>query len=327
MIHVHVSARLHFGLLNIGAVHSWNNIDGAPLLAGRNFGGVGMMIDKPGIEVRVQSAGNWSASGPMAERALDFAHRLVSTVPDIVPQHIQIVTEVIPHVGLGTGTQLALAVAKAVAVSTGHGDWSSHELAWRVGRGERSAVGIHGFDCGGLIVEAGKRVGGVVSPLVARLEIPSEWRVLLVLPRAPAGRSGNPERKAFEQLSPHLKSHEVESLSRLVLLGMLPALAERDCQAFGEAVYDFNARVGELFTPVQGGRYASPLVGELVRFCRSRGVTGVGQSSWGPTIFAVVPDEQCAAQLNAELTRAYEADLSQTFVCSACNRGAVVAKG
>src|SRR6185437_1004041 len=95
-------------------------------------------------------------------------------------------------------------------------------------------------------------------------------------------------------------SHEVEAFSRLtaapsdpartdvlcrlVLLGLLPALVERDADAFGEAVYEFNARVGEAFAPVQGGVYASARIAELVAFVRGQGVRGVGQSSWGPKI-------------------------------------------
>ena len=47
---------------------------------------------------------------------------------------------------------------------------------------------------------------------------------------------------------------------RLVLLGMLPALVERDFDSFGEALYDFNRRVGEMFRPWQGDLYAHPRV-------------------------------------------------------------------
>jgi predicted sugar kinase len=69
---------------------------------------------------------------------------------------------------------------------------------------------------------------------------------------------------------------------------MLPALGGEDLEGFGEAMYEFNARVGDAFAPAQGGRYAGPAVAALVARLRGLGVTGVGQSSWGPTVFAVV---------------------------------------
>ena len=71
---------------------------------------------------------------------------------------------------------------------------------------------------------------------------------------------------------------------------MVPALIEKDLEVFGEAVYDFNARVGEAFAPVQGGIYADSRIADVIGFVRRQGARGVGQSSWGPAVFAVVDD-------------------------------------
>ena len=95
-----------------------------------------------------------------------------------------------------------------------------------------------------------------------------------------------------------------ESLCRLVLLGMLPALAEEDLDAFGEAVYDFNRRVGEMFAPWQGGLYAHPRVEAIIGAVRGFGITGTGQSSWGPTVFALVESPEQGRELVAKLTQA-----------------------
>ena len=51
---------------------------------------------------------------------------------------------------------------------------------------------------------------------------------------------------------------------------MLPALMERDLEAFGNALYDFNRRVGNLFKPWQGDVYGHPIVGEIIRDCAPR---------------------------------------------------------
>ena len=114
------------------------------------------------------------------------------------------------------------------------------------------------------------------------------------------------------------------ALSRLVLLGMLPALAERDLAAFGEAAHDFNARVGEVFAGVQGGTYSSPATAGLIGWLRGQGVAGVGQSSWGPGVFAVVGDEDVARHLAARLGAFLAPGRAETFISRGCNRGATI---
>ena len=102
------------------------------------------------------------------------------------------------------------------------------------------------------------------------------------------------------------------------------SLAEQDCQTFGEALYDFNRRVGELFAPVQGGIYSHPLVAEVVAFIRGRHVPGVGQSSWGPTVFAIVASEQEADELATAIRKRFDLSVAEVICTAACNNGAQV---
>ena len=273
MIRVEAPGRLHFGLLSLGGAGQ------------RRFGGVGLMVQTPGVRVAVQPAADWSAAGPLAERALIFAQRLVAgadlpgAVRQVKPHHIQVEQCGPEHAGLGTGTQLALAVGRALAAASGlHLD--AAELGRLVDRGQRSALGIHGFAHGGLLIDGGKTKETAVAPLLARHDFPESWRVVLVVPGWAQGLHGTAERQAFQQLlDAGATSATTDALCRLVLLGMLPALLERDLTAFGEALYEFNARVGEAFAPVQGGVYAHPRLTELVAFIRTQGTRGVGQSS------------------------------------------------
>ena len=246
------------------------------------------MIDRPGLSVRVERAPDWTATGPMAERAVAFARRFVETLPAEEHQSFRVTVERCPpqHSGLGVGTQLALAIAKAIAVELGHSEWPAIELAKRAGRGERSAIGIHGFDRGGLIVEGGKLPGEIVSPLVARFEFPCNWSVVLLSPPVEARWHGSNEREAFTRLT-HLPT-VTNQLCRIAITGLIPAVVRSDLELFGEALYEFNALAGDAFAPVQGGRYSSPIVADCIRRLRAFGVCGVGQSSWGPTIFAIV---------------------------------------
>ena len=296
MIRVETGSRLHFGLFNIGSGETWPNVDGEPAVSARRFGGVGLMVDSPGIALAVEPAPVWSASGPLAERVLEFARRFAaSLVAQELSPHRLIVERAGPeHAGLGTGTQLGLAVAEALAVAAGHPEWTVPELAARVGRGQRSAIGIHGYRHGGLIIDGGKRGDGL-APLLVREPFPAEWRVVLMLPDVGPGVHGALERQAFDQLT--IARDHTDALCRLVLLGMLPALRERDCRSFGEAVYDFNARVGDAFAVAQGGRYAHPAVADVVAGLRRDEVAGVGQSSWGPTVFAVLENAERATHV------------------------------
>jgi beta-RFAP synthase len=149
---IEAPSRLHFGLLSLPVPGDGYWANGLPK---RRFGGVGLMIDAPGVKVNVTPAHSWSARGPSAERALSFARTFAATIPESPPFAIEVESCPEEHTGLGTGTALALSVAKAIAVEMGHEEWPAVELARRVGRGKRSAVGIHGFELGGLIIEAG----------------------------------------------------------------------------------------------------------------------------------------------------------------------------
>jgi beta-RFAP synthase len=324
MIRVTAPTRLHFGLLSLPAdgETAWPDRHGQPALPPRRFGGVGLMVEEPALRLRVEPAAAWSAEGPMAERALAFARRFAATLS---PQRLTLEAAPPEHCGLGSGTQLGLAVARALGVAAGLPNLEAGELAAQVGRGLRSALGIHGFAHGGFLVEAGKRAEDGVAPLLVRLPFPEAWRVVIVIPPAEPGLHGQREREAFRELSAHpMPADTTAALCRLVLLGMLPALIERDVDAFGEALYDFNARVGETFAPVQGGTYASSAVSELVAAVRRLGVRGVGQSSWGPAVFAVIADEEQANDLARRLRRNLAPGNTAVFVTRGCKHGAEV---
>jgi beta-RFAP synthase len=324
MSRIRTASRLHFGLISLTAEGlAWPDRRGAPILPARHFGGVGMMIESPGLVVRAEPNADWSAEGPLAVRALEIARRFAAGIEEetpgvrVPPQRLVIEAAPREHVGLGTGTQLALAVGQLLATALGR-SMSAMELAHRVQRGRRSAIGVHGFAQGGFLVEGGKR-GAVLSPLVARMAFPDEWRVVLVVPRRSTGLHGSGEQSAFAHLE--CAQATTEALCRLVLLGMLPALAEEDLSHFGEALYDFNARAGEVFAAAQGGTYAGAATAEIIDFIRGQGIAGVGQSSWGPGVFAVT-DEERAAHL-ADRLRA-EADNAEVLVSRGCNQGAMM---
>src|SRR5271157_1469631 len=111
------ASRLHFGLLGWGPQ------------APRQFGGVGLMIEAPGIEPRAEPAPNWSFAGPLANRVQDTLRQIQERRsqppvdrPEVAPARIQVVTAPPDHVGLGVGTQLSLAVVRLILKLAGDSD-------------------------------------------------------------------------------------------------------------------------------------------------------------------------------------------------------------
>jgi beta-ribofuranosylaminobenzene 5'-phosphate synthase len=274
-------SRLHFGLLARGPA------------APRQFGGLGLMVDAPGLEIEATASEAWTAAGPLADRALRVAESVSSALVQrearLTPLHFAIRRAPPEHVGLGTGTQLSLAVAKLIVASIELADTPAPDLAVLCGRGVRSGVGLHGFDVGGLVIEGGHKTDGGVAPLLCRLDFPPEWSALVVAPRAADGLHGAAESRAFAALPPMPES-ETDRLCRLVLLGVLPAVVERHLIDFGAALEEIQHRVGSWFAPAQGGVFASTRLAEIVAWLRSEGLRGVGQSSWGPTLYGFSDD-------------------------------------
>ena len=246
------------------------------------------MVESPGLEIVAEPAEDWGAEGPSAARAervaRDVARSLAERGHEAAPLRFTVLRLPPEHVGLGTGTQLSLAVARLVAESAGVGPTPAPELAAMTGRGVRSGVGLHGFDLGGLVVEGGHKGDAGIAPVLCRMAFPEDWWALVVAPPHAEGLHGPEEREAFAALPPMPES-ETDRLCRLVLLGVLPAVAERDLGDFGVALEETQFRVGSWFAPAQGGVFASPRLTEMVGWLRARGLKGVGQSSWGPTLY------------------------------------------
>ncbi len=172
-------------------------------------------------------------------------------------------------------------------------------------------------------MEAGKHQSREISPLVAQCSLPGEWRIVLLTPEAPPGLAGAQEFAAFEQLPPVPESWTAK-LCQVALLEVLPAAQTENVHAFGAAIDRFGRLAGECFAAQQGGIYASPLVADLAERARISGALGVAQSSWGPTLAAVLPDEREAAAFILRLQRQPNLPPLQTVISAPKNVGAAV---
>jgi predicted sugar kinase len=320
-VEVRTPARLHLGLMSFG-------VPGV-----RSFGGVGVMIDRPSVQVRMRRAERFEARGVDGERAIRFA-QACSQAWGLVNAGCTIEVLAAPrsHVGLGSGTQLGLAVAAGMrhlfrpppgeddAPAAEHPaqrrpQASEHEwlfdtgdvleLARLVGRGRRSCVGVYGFSRGGLIVEAGRIVGTPqadddarreFSPMVARVRLPSAWRCVVIVGRDDTGLHGDAEKAAFARLPP-VPAEVTSELARIALLELLPAAVEAKFAAFAQAIRRYGQLAGRPFEPESGGLAHAGATAQLLELLAELGFPGSAQSSWGPAVMACCETLEAAGQL------------------------------
>ncbi|MGM9490496.1 beta-ribofuranosylaminobenzene 5'-phosphate synthase family protein [Ideonella sp. YS5] len=299
---VRAPGRLHLGFL-----------DPAGSL-GRRFGSVGLVIEgyETAIEFSPAPRDEVEAVGEHARAEIDRVaaclHALRQHSGRVEPLRLRLLRALPAHAGFGSGTQLALAVGRGF--TQWHGlDVSTATLARWLGRGLRSGVGIAGFDQGGLLVDGGPGADGSPAPLLARLELPERWRVVVVEDPGHRGLSGTAERQALAALAP-LPQAAAAEICHQVLMRVLPGAASGDFPLFAAGVTRMQQILGGHFAPVQGGTgYTSHAVGRLVDWLGEASLdparggdaaapgAATGQSSWGPTGFAIVSSQTAAQRL------------------------------
>ena len=285
-------ARLHLGFLDLhGGL-------------GRRFGSLGISLAEPATELCLTSSATLSVIGCARAEAARLVARFDSKYGVDTRARIEI-TRVIPaHRGLGSGTQLALAVGHALNLLH-RLRLPNRTLASGLGRGRRSGVGIAAFGEGGLVVDGGRggRGDDAPPPVLVRLPFPRQWRILLIFDDdEEGGLHGAEEEYAFSKL-PVFSVQCAGFLSRLLIMKLLPAVAEADYPSFAEAVGEFQNAVGDYFSAMQGGGCRSMHIRRILDCLKENGIKGSGQSSWGPTAFVITRDEDTARDLVAMIER------------------------
>jgi len=315
---VEAPARLHLGFLDPSAS------------LGRRFASLGLVIDGMSTLISVAPAARDSVEVPpgcgegVRERLARHLAVLRRETGARRPVHVALHRSPPAHAGFGSGTQLALALGRAFAACHGL-DLETRRIAALLGRGERSGVGIAGFDRGGLLLDGGPGADGAAAPLLAHAAFPPSWRVLLVLDERRDGLHGAEERIAMGSLAPFPRELAAE-LCHQVLMRVLPAALEGIFEPFAEGVSTVQRLIGDYFAPAQGGSmYTSAAVARLLEWIRPRYCAGLGQSSWGPTGFAILPSAERAAEVLAAARAAGVVDPAlRLVVVAGRNRGALL---
>ena len=231
------------------------------------------------------------------------------------------------HSGLGSGTQMALAAGKLVSESAGR-HFSSYELACIVGRGGTSGIGTYAFDMGGFIIDGGHSLkekatfrpssASDAKPpvLLGRYAFPEDWEVLLAVPHQGTCYSGKEELNIFRDYCP-LPKAEVEQMSHIVFMNMVPFVIEHDLEGFSYALDMIQTTAfNKLELQLQ-----PPAVTKLMNDMRAAGAYGVGLSSLGPSVFTVFDkDNRDIVQATKDLL----GDDGEVIVTKAQNHGAVL---
>jgi len=314
---VQCSGRLHMGFFDLhGGI-------------GRKFGSIGLSLDEPSLAIeagaaeRLNVTGAPAVPGTVLAKASAVAQQLLNRLDLAGSVDLHVSQHIPEHAGLGSGTQIALAVGAAIS-HLYQLDLNARQIAALAGRGRRSGIGIAAFDHGGLLIDGGRSLApdaNPVPPLLARYLFPEDWTILLVFDATQPGIHGEQEKLGFNQL-PVFPENLAAHLCRHVLMQAMPAIVERDLAAFGHAIQVLQQHVGDYFAPVQGGRYASPLVAGVLHYLQQAGVACFGQSSWGPTGFAVFENSATAEVFAQQLQAKFTDQALSWKLCKANNRGA-----
>jgi beta-ribofuranosylaminobenzene 5'-phosphate synthase len=279
-VSVKSTARLHMGFFDLNGS------------TGRMFGSLGVAIDVPYIQIEVAKSEKTLIDAKNNENVIKIVENLVKSLKLDKCFSLKIVKSIPDHVGLGSGTQLALAIGAGLNRLFDL-DLTVPQIAEVALRGKRSGIGIGTFEHGGLIVDGGRGSKETPPPVIARHNFPENWPILLIFDKTEQGVHGEQELMAFDSLQ-KASLDAAQTLAHSVLLQALPALVERDYATFSRVIYMLQHATGEYFSPIQGGLFKSKHVAEILNFLYENNVLSAGQSSWGPTGFAIFENDESA---------------------------------
>jgi len=306
-------SRLHFALIDLNGV------------LGRIDGGIGLSLSQPGFRIIASHARETVVLGP--EDIIHRARRIVELIQEkcrIGGVRIEIQQSIPSHVGLGSGTQLSLGISQAMCRLYDL-ELTHSEMGFVVERGGTSGIGIAAFSQGGFIVDGGHAKSEKSSflpssaskgvnppPVIARYDFP-DWDILITIPHC-KHISGNDEVKLFQTLCP-MSITDVQAISHIVLLKLMPSIVENDIVSFGEAI-DQIQTLGWKKVEIEN---QDAIIRQTMDFLRKNGGHGVGLSSWGPAIFCFGDNlKPLEAKTREFMQRGY------CFLTRANNSGAMV---
>ncbi|MCW7076189.1 MAG: beta-ribofuranosylaminobenzene 5'-phosphate synthase [Candidatus Syntrophoarchaeum sp.] len=271
---------------------------------GRIDGGIGVALNRPSLRVEVEEA----SEDQISKDLLPILDRIRSKVNPDSRYRVELTEPLPAHVGLGSRTQTSLSIAKAISIIEGF-DYNASELAKIVKRGGTSGIGIAAFENGGFILDGGhsRRVkpdflpsrasDAPPPPILFQHPLPEDWYFVIVIPDVNRGAHGRREVNVFQEFCP-IAAHDVERLTRIILMEILPAVIEGEIEPFGKGI---TAIQDTGFKKIECS-LQDKIVKDLFEVLKASSY-GYGMSSFGPAVFGVVEGEKAAKDLKGELLR------------------------
>mgnify|MGYP001626156433 CR=1 FL=1 len=271
-IKINAGSRIHLGFID-------------PLgVSGRRWGSLGLYLNEPRLSIICEESDYIDVHGP--EWLKDIVNR-VSKSLEIKGLKVKCEEYIPRHVGLGSGTQTILSIGLAASKLYGL-DLSLEDIALMFSRCKRSGAGYWLFQKGGLTIDSGAASPLKPPTLLFRLDFPKEWKVLLAIPNSEGlGLLGQAEEEGFKKLS----TRPVKDASLTILMKLLPSLIEKDFTRFTESIEELDFLTSSFFKEIQSGAY-HPVSERVVELFRKSGLRGIGQSSWGPTIYSFIREDE-----------------------------------
>lgn len=313
-IHLTSPARLHLGVIDLSGIH------------GRLYGSIGVAVDNPCVEILAErSDGVKVRFGKNVERinAGDIIRRVLRQCGIDGGAKVTLVKSIPSHIGLGSTTQLSLSIAMAITKLYGV-KTSTIEMAKMLGRGSVSGIGTAAFERGGFIVDGGvDKKQKTIPPVIFQHAFPESWYFVIATPDVKRGLSEKAEAKVFKKAS--AGTRHARKICHLVIMKMLPSLIEQNIDEFGSALTEIQKNVGAAFAPYQEGVFHSKATEDIIKFMLRSGAKGAGQSSWGPSAYAVIDGGKAARGLKTEVQRFIDREYGGiTIFTGANNRGAAL---
>ncbi|HUU77208.1 MAG TPA: beta-ribofuranosylaminobenzene 5'-phosphate synthase family protein [candidate division Zixibacteria bacterium] len=323
-ISVQTPCRLHFGLIDLNGE------------LGRINGGLGVALQKPFWKIigSDDTKQNHSKLDDKIFLAIKKFDEYFQT--DTKEFSIQIKEEIPKHVGLGSNTQFLLAIGKILS-KLHRINPTIQEIARAVQRGGTSGIGVAAFEKGGIILDGGHSFGpgkqtdsflpssiskAPPPPVIFQYYPPKDWYFLLLIPTINLGSHGDEEVKLFYEKCP-IPASNIEKLSRLILMKILPAVVENDIKEFGLGLTEMQTK----FERFGMERYEVGLSNEILMELRKHPkVFGSGISSFGPTIFTLTNTVQNAQIILKEIKENFSENKFSLLDYSSISRNGAIIK-
>jgi beta-ribofuranosylaminobenzene 5'-phosphate synthase len=320
---VYAPARIHMGFYNF-------------LTDSIAYGDLGVAIERPRVAVRISNIDE-DVFKVVNKSNVDISDCIdrVTRAFDLSGVYIEILDVIPRHVGLGSTTQIMLAIACALSVLRGS-SCNVRDLAVKLCRGRDSGVGLAAFEKGGFVVNSGRKVseeGKVLCPnspldlpqLIFRAPVPRKWSFIIFTPKVKKGFDEVSERKAMDTPTQLPRDIQYE-LYKLVFLHMIPSILRRDIEVFGKALTKLQFTVGEYFSKYQGGVFCCEEAELIINTMLKYNVKGVGQSSWGPSVYGLVEEQGKAIKVATRVLKEVKSKGIEVdyMVVKASNSGAKI---